>query len=232
MKDYRLLMCIVKRDQYESYLTMLQRIGIEAQFASLCHGTASKSVLDYLGIEKTEKVLLQAFVPSSTTKKIFKRLVDVMGIEIPGNGIAMSIPVGSVGGQSSFNYLTKGQQEPNETTSDEVKKMNDIMYSLIVAITAKGNTDTVMDAARSAGGGTVINARGTAPGAKAKFFGLSISNEKEIVYTLTLKSDKDKIMHAIMEKAGMHTDAQTVLFSLPVDSMVGLRSLAPESEDE
>ena len=210
MKDYRLLMCIVKRDQYESYLTMLQRIGIEAQFASLCHGTASKSVLDYLGIEKTEKVLLQAFVPSSTTKKIFKRLVDVMGIEVPGNGIAMSIPVGSVGGQSSFNY------------------------SLIVAITAKGNTDTVMDAARSAGarGGTVINARGTAPGAKAKFFGLSISNEKEIVYILTLKSDKDKIMHAIMEKAGMHTDAQTVLFSLPVDSMVGLRSLAPENEDE
>ena len=226
MKDYRLLMCIVKRDQYESYLNMLKSIGIEAQFASLCHGTASKSVLDYLGIEKTEKVLLQAFVPSSYIKKILRRLVDMMGIEVPGNGIAMSIPVGSVGGQSSFNYLTKGQQEPDETTSDEVKKMNDIMYSLIVAITAKGNTDTVMDAARSAG------ARGTAPGAKAKFFGLSISNEKEIVYILTLKSDKDKIMHAIMEKAGMHTDAQTVLFSLPVDSMVGLRSLAPENEDE
>lgn len=111
--------------------------------------------------------------------------------------------------------------------------MNDIMYSLIVAITAKGNTDTVMDAARSAGarGGTVINARGTAPGTKAKFFGLSIGNEKEIVYILTLKADKDMIMHAIMDKAGMHTDAQTVLFSLPVDSMVGLRSLAP-NEDE
>lgn len=55
MKDYRLLLCIVKRDQYESYLNMLKSIGIEAQFASLCHGTASKSVLDYLGIEKTEK---------------------------------------------------------------------------------------------------------------------------------------------------------------------------------
>lgn len=55
MKDYRLLMCIVKRDQYESYLNMLKSIGIEAQFASLCHGTASKSVLDYLGIEKQKK---------------------------------------------------------------------------------------------------------------------------------------------------------------------------------
>lgn len=234
MKDYRLLLCIVKRDQYESYLNMLTSIGIEAQFASLCNGTASNSILDYLGLEKTEKVLLQAFVPSSYVKRILRRLVDVMGIEVPGNGIAMSIPVGSVGGQSSFDYLTKGQAEPNESTSNEVKKMTDIKYSLIVAITAKGNTNIVMDAARSAGarGGTVINARGTAPGSKAKFFGLSISNEKEIVYILTLKADKDKIMHAIMEKAGMHTEAQTVLFSLPVDSMVGLRSLADESAEE
>lgn len=234
MMNYSMLLCIVKRDQYESYLNMLKSMGIEAQFASLCHGTASKSLLDYLGLEKVEKVLLQAFVPSSYIKRILRRLVDVMGIEVPGNGIAMSIPVGSVGGISSFNYLTKGQTPPTETTSNEVKKMTDIKYSLIVAIAAKGNTDAVMDAARSAGarGGTVINARGTAPGAKAKFFGLSISNEKEIVYILTLKSEKDKIMHAIMEKAGINTEAQTVMFSLPVDSMVGLRSLEPEQSDE
>lgn len=233
MKDYRLLLCIVRRDQYESYLNMFKSIGIEAQFASLCNGTASKSLLDYMGLEKTEKVLLQAFVPSHYAKRILRRLVDVMGIEVPGNGIAMTIPIGSVGGQSSLDYLTKGQTQQQETSTDEVKKVNDIMYSLIVAITAKGNTDTVMDAARRAGarGGTVINARGTAPGTKAKFFGLSIGNEKEIVYILTLKADKDMIMHAIMDKAGMHTDAQTVLFSLPVDSMVGLRSLAP-NEDE
>ena len=72
MKDYRLLMCIVKRDQYESYLTMLQRIGIEAQFASLCHGTASKSVLDYLGIEKTEKAIRNAFLELRAAKPLEK----------------------------------------------------------------------------------------------------------------------------------------------------------------
>ena len=83
MKDYRLLMCIVKRDQYESFLNMPKSIRIAAQFASLCHGTPSKSVLDYLGIEKTEKVLLQAFVPSSYIKKILRRLVDVMAMVQP-----------------------------------------------------------------------------------------------------------------------------------------------------
>ena len=74
MKDYRLLLCIVKRDQYESYLNMLKSIGIEAQFASLCHGTASKSVLDYLGIEKTEKVLLQHSCRQAISKKFLEGL--------------------------------------------------------------------------------------------------------------------------------------------------------------
>ena len=47
MKDYRLLMCIVKRDQYESYLNMLKSIGIEAQFASLCHGEQERAGLSW-----------------------------------------------------------------------------------------------------------------------------------------------------------------------------------------
>ena len=54
---------------------------------------------------------------------------------------------------------------------------------LIIVIVNKGNTDVVMDAARSvgAGGGTVARAKGT--GAEmAKFFGVSISEEKEMVY--------------------------------------------------
>ena len=51
MKDYRLLLCIVKRDQYESYRNMLNSIGIDVLFASLCHVMASKSVLDYLCID-------------------------------------------------------------------------------------------------------------------------------------------------------------------------------------
>lgn len=74
MKDYRLLMCIVKRDQYESYLNMLKSIGIEAQFASLCHGTASKSVLDYLGIEKQKKCCFRHSCRQAISKKFLEGL--------------------------------------------------------------------------------------------------------------------------------------------------------------
>ena len=88
----------------------------------------------------------------------------------------------------------------------------------------KGNTDVVMDAARGAGasGGTVVKAKGT--GAEiAKFFGVAISEEKEMVYIVAKRESRDDIMHAIMQQAGNGTDAHGVIFSLPVDGVVGIK---------
>ncbi|MBQ2819449.1 MAG: hypothetical protein IJF14_03585 [Clostridia bacterium] len=45
------------------------------------------------------------------------------------------------------------------------------------------------------------------------------------------KSDRDSIMKSIMEKAGAHTETKAMVFSLPVDSVVGLRSVT-ETEEE
>ena len=83
-----------------------------------------------------------------------------------------------------------------------------------------------MESARSAGatGGTVLKAHGT--GAEiAKFFGVSISEEKEMVYIVAKRDDRDAIMKAIMAKAGNNTNAHGIVYSLPVDSVAGIRSL-------
>jgi nitrogen regulatory protein PII len=95
---------------------------------------------------------------------------------------------------------------------------------LIIAIVNKGNTDLVMNAARDAGasGGTVVKGKGT--GAEiAKFFGVSITEEKEMVYIVSSREGRDAIMHAIMDKAGVKTEAHGVVFSLPVDKVVGIK---------
>ena len=83
-----------------------------------------------------------------------------------------------------------------------------------------------MDAAREGGatGGTVVRAQGT--GAEiAKFFGVTISEEKEMIYIVASRESRDAIMYKIMEKAGKDTDAHGIVFSLPIDSVVGIRSL-------
>ena len=95
---------------------------------------------------------------------------------------------------------------------------------LIITIADKGNTDLIMDVAREAGasGGTVVKAKGT--GAEiAKFFGVSISEEKEMIYIVSRREDRDNIMHAIMENAGANTEAHAVVFSLPVDKVIGIK---------
>jgi nitrogen regulatory protein PII len=96
---------------------------------------------------------------------------------------------------------------------------------LIVVICEKGYNGIVMDAARDAGarGGTVIRAKGTGSQYTDKFFGLSIAEEKEIVYIVSSTSKKSSIMKAIMENAGADTGAHAVVFALPVTDTAGLR---------
>ena len=60
-----------------------------------------------------------------------------------------------------------------------------------------------MDAARAAGagGGTVIHAKGTGMEGAAKFMGIDLVNEKELVLIVSRTSEKNAIMKAIMDNA-------------------------------
>lgn len=228
MSKYSLLINILRSDLEKQYMDYYKRNGVKTIFTTLCKGTASKSMLDYLGIEENDKVMLQMLVAQDNAHKLTSGLLTKMGIGLPGTGIAVTVPLGSVAGAAGLKYLTEGQQ--NKT--DEVKEMNEMAYSLIIAIAEKGCTDMVMDAAREAGagGGTVVHGKGTANEFTAKFFGVSIATEKEMIYIVSRKGDKDKIMKAIVEKAGPTTEARAVAFSLPVDSVVGLANLTDPEE--
>jgi nitrogen regulatory protein PII len=121
----------------------------------------------------------------------------------------------------TLEYLMSGQEIESEET--EEKKMQ-ADHDLIVAIYEKGYTDLVMDAAREAGarGGTTIRAKGTGAGAE-KFFGISLAEEKEIVFIVSGDDKKKDIMKAIMLKAGVDTKAHALVFSLPVSETAGFR---------
>ena len=107
----------------------------------------------------------------------------------------------------------------------------EITHELLVVITNQGHTDMVMDAARAAGatGGTAVHAKGTGTELAKKFFGVSIAAEKELIFILTLEETRVPIMKAIMAQAGMQTEAQSLVFSLPVSDIAGLRRLDGEN---
>lgn len=229
MSKFSLVINILGREFEEAYLDFYKSSGIHTVFSTLCLGTATKSILDYLGLERNEKVMLTATVHSAQVPRLFGGLVSRMGINLPGTGIALSVPINGLAGSASVKYLTEGQ-EAFENETNEVNELKEYAYALITVIAEKSCSDMVMDAAREAGagGGTVVHAKGTANEFTAKFFGVSIAAEKEILYIVTRHEDKDAIMRAIVEKAGPTTEARAAVFSLPVEDVVGLRSVMGE----
>lgn len=97
-------------------------------------------------------------------------------------------------------------------------------FEMVFAIVNSGYTEEVMDAVKACGatGGTILNARGTANTEIEKFFGISISSEKELVMIIIAKEIKENVLKAIYEKVGLDTPGQGIAFTVPVDDVVGI----------
>ena len=226
MHDLCLLCVIVKRDQDEHLHSFFRAHQIDAVTSLLCQGTATKKLLNLLGLEETEKCFTFVMTARPRAKKLLSALISDLGLDMPGQGIAFILPVGSIGGASSLRHFTEGQNIIlGEVT--EMPNQNPLLYELIIALVQRGCSEMVMDAARKAGamGGTVLHAKGTNPAGENSFFGMSIADEREMLMILSAANQKSTIMRTIMEDAGVNSPAHTIMFTLPVESVAGLRSV-------
>ncbi len=225
MSNMYYMVTITKREYGDLFSRFFYDSGVHCLTAALCDGTAQQKTLDLLGIEKTEKIMLSAAVSGPLAGKLLHGLMRTMQIDVPGNGISFTIPLQSAANLASLHYLTQGQKDENE-----VSKMEENRFSLVVVIAEKGYTELVMEAARAfgAGGGTVIHTKGISEKNSAAFFGMSIAAEQELIYIVSRRQDEKDIMRAVIEKAGPRQEGVSAVFSLPVNHVVGLRSLTDE----
>ena len=102
-------------------------------------------------------------------------------------------------------------------------------HEVIFAIVNSGYAEDVMDIARKLGvrGGTILSARGVAREDAAKFFGITLHTDKEILMMAVEKDLRDKVLNAIYTEMGMAEKAQGIAFSLPVSEAVGLAPAVP-----
>ncbi len=159
-------------------------------------------------------------------KEIRSGLEKRLKIDIPGTGIAFVIPVSSIGGKKQLQFLTEGRgfEKGEEST------LKDTKYELLVVVANQGYTEYIMEAAHSANaaGGTVIHAKGTGMQKAEQFLGFSLATEKEMILIVVKNCDKNAIMKAIMEKAGLESKAKSIVFSLPVTETAGMRLVEDE----
>ena len=155
MNGVSFVITVVQRELSDSYIDFFHKHGANLVFSYLCEGTAQKKALHLWGLEKKEMQIICCLCGSEAANRLLDGLVSEMRIDAPNAGVALMLPVDGVSGVSNAQCLPEG------LIDDEFKKrVEDMQYSLIVAIAERGYVDMVMDAAREAGarGGTVIHA--------------------------------------------------------------------------
>ena len=98
---------------------------------------------------------------------------------------------------------------------------------LAIIICNKSYSTDVITVARNHGakGGTVLDGRGTANDQDMMFFQKYIQREKEVIFIVLDKSNKDDIVNTIDKELGPKTDAHALSVVLNVESLNGFQNL-------
>ncbi len=218
-----LLLSIIEPQQLDIYNALVKRVGLSVNLELHGRGTASGTLLEKLRLEATPKRVMISIAGKNGSARLLRGIRRELYIDAPGNGIAVCVPVKSVGGAKTLEYL-KGNEEDAATPRAEFAN------ELIIAICNEGSSESVMDAARACGarGGTIVHAKGSANGAVSRFYNVTISPEKEMILIVAPAGDKAAIMRGILKDCGPASPSGAIVFSLPVSEAMGLSTASVE----
>lgn len=195
-------------------------------------GMADSSVLELLGFGENKKNITVSLLSRARAHELFEALEKSLQITKPGHGIAFSVPMTAA--TAFLVSLTDADTEKTRHAEKECElDMAQNEYELIITIVTKGSSPDVKAAANAAGarGGTLIHALGLGAEEAQKFLGIAIQPEKDLILNVVHRTEKSRVMKAIGDAAGINTDGKGIIFSLPVDEVLGLRSVTQESPD-
>ena len=216
----RILAVITTPRLSKKALELFRRGNVPVQYEWHGLGTASSEMMDILGLGTPEKRVLLTVLPKPFADRMGRKLKEAAVIGTKNSGIAFTLPM------SGANHLLLQMLEAlqGEETNERGKSgMEDMKYALIAAVVNLGYSENVMEAAREAGarGGTVVPGRRIGNEEAIRFWSMNIQEEKEMVFIITEKENKLKIMQAIGAKCGLHSDADGLVLSMPIDTVIG-----------
>lgn len=215
---------VTERKKSQPLLDICKELNMPMVLTNLARGTATSEHLSLHNLDRSEKAVVSTVTDAAGVRRLMRQAKLKLYIDIPGNGIMMAIPLKSVAGGRTLAYLTGGK------ALEGGKPDMDFEYELIVVILNEGYSELVMDAARAAGarGGTVLHAKGTGAAVSEKFLGVSLAQEKDMVYIVASSKQKAEIMRSVSQNAGTGTKAGAICFTLPISEVAGLRQFDEE----
>lgn len=219
----KLLVAIVDRGKGASLVEIYREEELPLEYLCMGMGTASSRLLDYFGLAETQKDVVLAFAPGRRVRAVMQAVDRRFDLSSPGRGIVFSCPLSGVSGQVP-QLLNNGAVPLEEESYVEETPS---LYDLVVVVVNRGTIDPVMDAAREAGarGGTVVHGRRMGVDGAETRLGFVLEPEKDIVLIVVAHEQKLDVMRAVNKAAGMATPCRGILFSLPVEDLMGLQAL-------
>ncbi len=222
---YRCLIIIIDANIRKQLTEYLNDACVPIFYQAHGVGTVRSDILNLLGLGDPQKSITICFTPRARIRMLLAELNQALKLHKKGTGIAVSIPVSGMQGWL-FKLLTS---VPDNTVIEESEKegkhmSETITHSMIVVTVNQGYSDDVMNTARSIGatGGTIVKGLRQIPSETANHFGISVQEEQEILLIVVAREKSTEVMSAIAKAHGISTPAHGVVFSLPVDGIIGL----------
>lgn len=220
----KLVMAFVERGQGTAVARLFAEYRVVCNFQSVGQGTASSDLLDALGFGTSERDILISMGCDSNVNRLMYQLQENLYRDLDAKGIVFDMPL------SGITNLAAGKLFEKRLTPEENGNGGGIMKqsgndSLIIVVVNQGNTDDVMDTARSAGarGGTVVRSRWAGGHEDTmQFYGISLQAEKEIIFIVAARESRNAIMEAINETHGLNTAAAALTCSLEIENIAKL----------
>ena len=221
----RMVITITREEDQKKLEEVFDSMDIPMCFQFRGKGTATSEMMDIFGLRGTTRLLTGAFLPKTQVKPLFEMMNKQLSFRHKGGGIAITVPV--IGMQSCVLELVNDENQDEtekELKGDETEMKEKSGYALIWVSVTGGYSDDVVDAARNAGakGGTVMKGRRRSSERTSHHFGISMQEEQEFVMIVVPREKKNDTMSAIMDACGLNTKAHGVVWSLPVDEVMGL----------
>ena len=223
-KRVKILVSIISKNDQEKLTACINSYCTAMHFSGIGQGTARSHHRSYFGIDDVEKRVTFSLIPSYLEKTILAAIGRELKLYLVGKGIAFTMPLSGISNIVEDPILQTPDKEVRTAKSQVSKKEKTTMHELVIAVVNEKYSDVAVEAARAAGatGATVFHTRSVDNAKIEGFMGTAIPDETDSIFMITTTEYKFKIMEAIRDSAGLKTEGSAVIFSVPVDDLVGI----------
>lgn len=107
LRSLKLLITIVDRGKGEKVAEICRKHRARMNMIFLGKGTANSEILNYLSLGETLKDIIITVLPTVYMDKLLEDIIEGMKLHKPGNGIAFTVPISSIGGTKTFKTLVE-----------------------------------------------------------------------------------------------------------------------------